>query len=161
MHERVPKSSHCNACGHCVLGWDHHCDLLNNCVGRRNIRSFVLFLLFSHGFAGCVFLTCLVLLTFGRPDYCSHSWLQNAGLLLAWLQLGLLNMVLHRFFKTPGRKNKLLLAITISYFVSTLSLSRSVAAALAFVLMAVSVVYIMTFRMMVADYLDLISRKLT
>ena len=30
---RTPKASHCDSCGHCVQGWDHHCDLLNNCIG--------------------------------------------------------------------------------------------------------------------------------
>lgn len=51
---RAPKSSHCSVCNNCVRGFDHHCYLLNNCVGRRNIKSFALFLLIS--FTGAIYM---------------------------------------------------------------------------------------------------------
>ena len=44
---RPPKASHCKQCNKCVHGFDHHCAALNNCVGRRNIRSFYCFLIAS------------------------------------------------------------------------------------------------------------------
>ena len=161
LHERVPKSSHCPACGHCVIGWDHHCMLLNNCVGRRNMRSFVSFLILSTSFAITVFLACVRFLTFGRTGYCERNWIQNVGLVVAIILIALLQHVMHRFIKTPGRKNKILAAIAITYFASTLAMSRSIVAAISFVLIAASTIYIMVFYKMVLDYIDMVMRKLT
>ena len=39
--QRLPKSSHCGNCNNCVKGFDHHCTLLNNCVGLRTLRAFI------------------------------------------------------------------------------------------------------------------------
>jgi len=36
---------HCMACGKCVTGFDHHCPFLNQCIGDKNYRLFMVVLL--------------------------------------------------------------------------------------------------------------------
>lgn len=47
---RPARSHHCSKCGYCVLEMDHHCQWINNCVGKGNFRIFSLLLVYASTF---------------------------------------------------------------------------------------------------------------
>mmetsp|Transcript_26006 Transcript_26006/g.65358 ORF Transcript_26006/g.65358 Transcript_26006/m.65358 type:complete len:368 (+) Transcript_26006:123-1226(+) len=46
---RPPRCTHCRQCNVCVLGLDHHCDVVGTCLGRRNYAHFVAFTWWTCG----------------------------------------------------------------------------------------------------------------
>ncbi|KAF6262993.1 DHHC palmitoyltransferase-domain-containing protein [Scenedesmus sp. NREL 46B-D3] len=58
---KPPAVHHCSACRQCVVDMDHHCPFINNCVGRGNLRPFLLLLLWAMLAAAYVLSMCSVL----------------------------------------------------------------------------------------------------
>eukprot|EP01118_Nematostelium_gracile_P018965 TRINITY_DN85_c0_g1_i4.p1 TRINITY_DN85_c0_g1~~TRINITY_DN85_c0_g1_i4.p1 ORF type:complete len:275 (-),score=38.32 TRINITY_DN85_c0_g1_i4:13-837(-) len=54
---KPPRAHHCFVCRKCVFKMDHHCPWMMNCVGLRNHRYFILFLVYL--WIGCFYLTAV------------------------------------------------------------------------------------------------------
>ncbi|CAK7269688.1 palmitoyltransferase for Vac8p [Sporothrix epigloea] len=45
------RAHHCSTCRRCILKMDHHCPWLANCIGLRNNKMFILFLIYTTLFS--------------------------------------------------------------------------------------------------------------
>ncbi|KAI6202750.1 hypothetical protein M3Y94_00476600 [Aphelenchoides besseyi] len=49
-------TKHCRRCNKCIDGFDHHCKWLNNCVGQRNYKAFLVLVASLVVFSLCSFI---------------------------------------------------------------------------------------------------------
>jgi len=68
---KPPGAHHCSICQRCILRMDHHCPWVNNCVGAKNQKHFVLFLFYV--FLQCVAAICSLSLKFVASSSPSSS----------------------------------------------------------------------------------------
>lgn len=59
---RPPRTSHCFECDNCVERFDHHCIWLGTCVGKRNYRFFIFFLVVLNISALLQIFTCIYII---------------------------------------------------------------------------------------------------
>ncbi|XP_028913742.1 palmitoyltransferase ZDHHC19 [Ornithorhynchus anatinus] len=58
-YHRPPRTIHCPCCNICVEDFDHHCKWVNNCVGHRNFRCFLLLVSSLSLYTAAVLASCL------------------------------------------------------------------------------------------------------
>ena len=47
-NSRSASSKHCGRCNRCVVGFDHHCKWVNNCIGSKNYSFFIAMIITSE-----------------------------------------------------------------------------------------------------------------
>lgn len=94
---RTPHASHCARCDNCVDGFDHHCRWLSNCVGSRNYRRFLLFVLFAILLS--LYIDIVIITHFiHKRTLCSIAVNVTAGVLIAYTLLFTVLMSLLFFY---------------------------------------------------------------
>ncbi|XP_017782887.1 PREDICTED: palmitoyltransferase ZDHHC3 [Nicrophorus vespilloides] len=63
---RPPRAHHCRICEKCIRRMDHHCPWINNCVGERNQKYFIQFLIYVGILAG----HSIILIIFALVNSC-------------------------------------------------------------------------------------------
>uniref|UniRef100_A0A8R1DS94 Palmitoyltransferase n=1 Tax=Caenorhabditis japonica TaxID=281687 RepID=A0A8R1DS94_CAEJA len=65
------RAHHCSVCERCVLGMDHHCIWINQCVGLHNHRHFFLFI-------ANLTLAASIIIIAGYPSFYDHIFMETS-----------------------------------------------------------------------------------
>jgi hypothetical protein len=88
------RTHHCKICGRCNLKMDHHCPWVNNCIGYRNHKFFILFIVYA--LACCIFVFVVTLTTI--PAFNANTpFAENFVIVLDCVISGALSIALTAF----------------------------------------------------------------
>ena len=73
LGKEVDSIVHCEDCGVCVTGYDHHCGVLGTCIGSKNTASFYLFPLVAILCFGMFYIALISGLTVGTAGNSGHT----------------------------------------------------------------------------------------
>lgn len=93
--EQPSRCYHCSICNKCIAGQDHHCPWILNCVGYRNHRFFILFLIYL--WAGCVYTTLVAIPTMLNVDFGEIDAISELIALLTVVFAGIFSIFLFFF----------------------------------------------------------------